>query len=984
MVSSTTRKTISLAISLLLVVISLTGVAFGAWPVPDVTQQNRYPLGSVGEPGKMVRDAAGNFYVTDFWGKGIIKLNNKGERIGFISTSGRPSAVAVLPDSRLVVAMSKPTPKLAFYSQTTGAEMAAFGAPAQPLYNPTGIAIDPVDQYIYVVDSGDVGAAPETTNFGRVRVYDFTGVYKYVFGTRTPIGTTGTVAVAGSFKMPMGIAFEKVSGNIVVADTMNQRLQFFTKYNGSACTHVKSVGTPAGDGGGQGIAPVDDNGSVVRFTEPADIAFEYDDAGTTLKRIYVTERGRGDIRVINPLNNYSIIRISGSIMQMKYPSGIVFEKTTNATTSGVLYVSNAINATDPANILALGIDGGTVPAQSGTMSMNPVGAVTATPTLLVSGSASTAVTCRVNSGTVVAAGSGSWSASLTLASGMNYILCQSAGGLYAEANTFYGTPTGAPSVAITEPAAGLYTSRSTVTVKGTTSPGSANVQIANSLGGTTTTQSDALGNWSKAVTLSEGSNLLTVTATQDGTAISTAAQVTVVADFTLPDINVSFLSNDAITNNAVQNIDGIVTDANLLTVEVNGEAVPAKAIVSLNETSTYFSTPVILNRGENFVTIKATDRAGLSKTITRGMDGADKKPIMLKPEIPGMTVTLPADNSYRTAAGTVTASGTVAPVFNATNSVNACGTLVTPSNGNWATALMAVTEGFLSCQFTASATDVDTVTEKRTINTGAAYEQIAITSPPADYATKLSPVTISGNVPALAAEPETKPQISINGSSPVALANYNYLTGAFSHQVDLSAQGVNSYKIISTNGTTAVRNIIYDTASPILTVQADTKSMPVMIYGSIEPSAKMSAITASLGVDNVDIPLSVITFTPYDQSSGYVYWSANLSLNGGYVYDKISFTAIDPAGNSKLLPYAQGIPTGDIDGDGVVRLADALAALRHVAGTEIIDPEIPANFPKFFNGDVGGLINGRAARDGVIDITDSVLILNKAYGLLNF
>jgi hypothetical protein len=85
------------------------------------------------------------------------------------------------------------------------------------------------------------------------------------------------------------------------------------------------------------------------------------------------------------------------------------------------------------------------------------------------------------------------------------------------------------------------------------------------------------------------------------------------------------------------------------------------------------------------------------------------------------------------------------------------------------------------------------------------------------------------------------------------------------------------------------------------------------------------------------------------------------------------------------LPYTQGIPTGDIDGDGVVRLADALAALRHVAGTERINPlGTDAEKTKFFQGDVGGLINGRAARDGVIDIADSVLILSKAYGLLTF
>lgn len=996
MVSSNTRKIISLAISLLVVVISLTSTALGA-TVPNVTRQTSYPLGAAGEPGKMVRDAAGSFYVADFWGKGIIKLNSKGERVGFIPTNGRPSAVAVLPDSRLVVAISKPTPRLAFYSQATREEITStpFGTPAQPLYNPTGIAVDPVAKYIYVVDSGDVAVSETftaTSNSGRVRVYNFSGEYKYVFGTRTPIHISNAGAVAGSFKMPMGIAYEKVSGNIVVADTMNQRLQFFSKYTDAvpSCTFVKKVGDPAGDGGGQGLAPLDNNSGVVKFTEPAEIAFEYNDAGTVLNRIYVAERGKGNILVIDPVNNYSMKRINGSTLttpdaklKMIYPSGLVFEKTTNSATSGVLYVSNAAetNTVNAANILAFGVDGGSIPSTTATMTMNNVPVTSSLSTITVSGSTTppTAVTCSVDGGTPVSAGSGSWSAELTLTlDKMNYILCQTAsGGAYAEASTFYGAGAAAPSVAITEPATGLYTSNSTVTVKGTTTPGSALVQLVNSLGGTTTTQSDAAGNWSKAVTLSAGSNLLTATASKDGTAASTAVQVTVVADFTPPSINVSFLSDNAITNNAVQNIDGIVTDANLMSVEVNGEIVAAKAIVVLNDTDTYFSTPVILSRGKNFVTIKATDRAGLTQTIIRGMDGSAEKPIMLKPEIPGMTVALPADNSYRTSAGAVTASGTVDAVFNSVNAVNACGTLVTPSNGNWSTALMSVTEGFLSCQFTASATGVDTVAEKRTINTGTAFAEVSITLPSVDYATKLSSVTISGTVPA---DP-TPPQISINGAGAVNVTTYTPGTGAFSHDVTLSVQGVNSYKIISSNGTTAVRNIIYDKEPPVLTVQADTKTMPLMIYGSIEPSSKMLAITASLDGANVSIPVSAITFVESYDKSGSVAWYANLS-NPAYVYDKISFTALDPAGNSTLLPYAQGIPTGDIDGDGVVRLADALAALRHVAGTEKIDPV--NNKTKFFNGDVGSLINGRAARDGIIDIIDSVLILNKAYGLLTF
>src|SRR6185369_11789555 len=178
MVSSTTRKIFSLAISLLVVVISLTGVASGANAPTGLSKLARYTPGFSGAPGKMARDAANNFYVADFWGKGIRKFDRNGANPSFIPTKGRPSAVAVLPNNRLVVAMQSPRPYVAFYSQQTGAEISEFAEGSFPaLYRPAGITVD-LAGYIYVVDSGDLtGDTPitSTANCGRVRVYSPAG-----------------------------------------------------------------------------------------------------------------------------------------------------------------------------------------------------------------------------------------------------------------------------------------------------------------------------------------------------------------------------------------------------------------------------------------------------------------------------------------------------------------------------------------------------------------------------------------------------------------------------------------------------------------------------------------------------------------------------------------------------------------------------------------------------------------------------------------
>lgn len=956
----------------------------------------------------MARDAAGNFYVADFWGKGIVKLSRQGSRIGFIATNGRPSAVAVLPDNRLVVAVATPQPKIAFYKQfgaspSSGEEdtVNVFGTtgtvdyPYTALYRPVAITVDAAGK-IYVLDAGDnsgdkdgYGAIVTAASIyrGNVKVYSAAGGFLHEFGERTyPSQTLGT---PGYFKLPQGIAYEKQANQIVVADTQNGRLQFFSASNGTSCTYDKSVGYTAGLSSPQ-------PGSSVSFYNPVDVAFEYNDSAV-LQRMYVAEKGKNQISVVDPATGFYLMGISDTYPSasgetMKLPVSILFERRgTGASTAGLVYTANAATS-KAANILALGVDGGTVPVLA-TLTITTAVPPTVTATPLsggLSGTVSIAanpVSCSVNGGVFVSAtvtgnnwnlGNSGNANEIGLVTGDNYILCKTTSGAtttYAEVSTFYtGSTAPAPIIAILQPVASFYTKDATVVVSGTTKNSSnapvanATVKLANVLDSSTvSTQSDANGNWTAVVSLAEGSNLVNVSSWKPGTLIGSAS-VTIVADYQDPVIaGVSFLSNNATTNLAVQNIDGVVQEANLSKIEVNGTIVPASAKITLGGVNTYFSVPVTLIRGSNIVTVTATDLAGRVSTA------ATRTGVILNPEAPGFTVALPADNSYlKIVDSAAPANGTAESGLTSVNGNNV-------SAGLWSATYNAQA-GFNEYQFIA--TGGNTISAKRsvTVNTVTPYENLAITNPPVDKAV-ITLALIEGVVtPGF----NPYPQISIyNGATlvvgPVEVtpAGDYASTGKFSYTVPSLPVGTNVV-IVSAGNTTTVRNIIRDTTLPELTLQADLKAMPSIITGVIEPSAKISAITATIGSSPavpVVIPLSVISFDAYDSATDSVTWHANLA---GYSYDAISFTTIDPAGNEKNLPYDKGIPTGDIDEDGVVRLSDALAALRHVAGTQSL------SVPQFKQADVGSLVGGRAGRDGVVDINDAVLILKKAYGLMTF
>jgi hypothetical protein len=107
-------------------------------------------------------------------------------------------------------------------------------------------------------------------------------------------------------------------------------------------------------------------------------------------------------------------------------------------------------------------------------------------------------------------------------------------------------------------------------------------------------------------------------------------------------------------------------------------------------------------------------------------------------------------------------------------------------------------------------------------------------------------------------------------------------------------------------------------------------------------------------------------------------WNAQIS---GFAGGANTITAIgtDPAGSVTLTTTLTVIfSDGKLGAAGPVGVADAVKALRIAVGL------ITATADDMLHGDVAPLVNGVPAPDGRIDVSDAMLVLKKAVGLVSF
>lgn len=423
--------------------------------------------------------------------------------------------------------------------------------------------------------------------------------------------------------------------------------------------------------------------------------------------------------------------------------------------------------------------------------------VTAAESVTVSGTATDSVglsSVKVNGSAVTVAANGSFSKSVSLSGGQNTItvVAEDTSGNKTTVTRKVTRATNGPTLTITSPAAGALIRASTVTVTGAVSDSVSPVKSV-TVNGVNATISN--GTYSATVSLTEGSNTLTVVA-KNNVDLSTTATRSVTRDTTAPTLNVTAPANNLITAAASVTVSGTVSDAVAVNkVTVNGTS------VSVSSGGAWSGT-VNLSAGNNTITVVATDTAGNSATVTRT--------VKRETQGPNLTITSPAAG-YLTKNSTVAVTGTVSANISPVKGVTVNGVAATISGSTY-TATVSLSEGSNTITVTGSNQVNLTTTKTVSVTRDSTAPTIALTSPTTGQMVSNATFTVTGTV---SDDRSGVSGVTVNGGAATVSG------GTFSRTITLS-EGANIITAVASdaagNTATATGSVLLDTIPPSLTV----------------------------------------------------------------------------------------------------------------------------------------------------------------------
>lgn len=264
---------------------------------PGGVPLGRFDLGARG-PSRVAVDSLGRFYVTDPEGRRIFLTDARGQVIRSVDVNAYPLGIAVASDGRIFIGDADRHGVFAFDS--SGRYLFALGSGEGEFERPSDVTLQEALGRIYVADS----------EANQIKVYDLGGSPLF------NITDTGS----GPLNFPTGVAVDPTTGNILVSDHNNARLQVFDGLG----VWLRSIGNLTSPGG----LCIDDHGLIYvsEAFQGRVLAFAPD--GTP--RDHVGEYGErpGELRtptdtLIDPFGRLAVVSHNNRVLELYGPPGFI-------------------------------------------------------------------------------------------------------------------------------------------------------------------------------------------------------------------------------------------------------------------------------------------------------------------------------------------------------------------------------------------------------------------------------------------------------------------------------------------------------------------------------------------------------------------------------------------------------------------------------------------------------------------------------------
>lgn len=556
---------------------------------------------------------------------------------------------------------------------------------------------------------------------------------------------------------------------------------------------------------------------------------------------------------------------------------------------------------------------------SGSVTNNPT--VTVCGTVVADPALSEAALVVNGVSTTISVVDTAFSQSVTLIEGSNTITVTATDGTDTRSCSVTVTlDTVLPVVTITCPPNNYITGDQTLTITGTIDDTSI-TQATLTLNGDDDTITISAGAFSQSVTLEEGINTISVSATDSAGNTGTSGSFVVTYDATRPAVSITSPINGYVTGSASLTISGTVVDSPAITeatLRLNGSD------STITVTDNNFSQGVTLSPGVNTVEVTASDssgNAGSSGIIT----------VTLDKTAPVVTITSPTDG-LQLGTTSITITGTVddPSVTQVTLTLNGADSTITVTDGAFSAA-ETLQEGSNTILVTASdAYNNEGTSSTVTVEVDTDKATVTITTPSTGLVTNAASLPVSGTVddPAI-----TEATLRLNGASQTLTVS----GGEFGAIVTLS-EGVNTIAVAATDelgntGSSGVITATLDITAPTISLTSPTPGLFV----------NTASLTVSGTIDDPSVTTATLTLNGADEILPVQARSFSRTVVLKHGDNTISVSATDTAGNTGTTGTIA--VTLDTDAPAVTVTSPASGSTTNtstvgVSGTVVDDPAI--------------------------------------------